>query len=384
MIVAFALVGAATQLLWLTFAPVTTVAARHYGVSENAIGWLANVFPLVAVVLSVPAGLLLDRWFRPALLLGAGLTAVGGLLRLPGDSYLWLLLGQCVVAVGQPLVLNAITGVTGRYLREDHRPAGISVATASTFAGMVGAFGLAAVFSTERSLGTLNAVSAWYAVLAFAVLLVALRRPGAQPHAAPATGLGALRSAWSDPFLRRLCALVFMPFGVSVAMMTYSQPLLSPAGVGVDTASLMLVFQVVAGVIGCVVVPVFASRLRREVVFLLLAGSLSALCCVLLAVAPGVGTGFVALTVVGLALLPALPIVLELAERRTSVAEGTAAALIWLAGQLGGVLMTTAVGFLIGLPAVAFWLMALATAAAVPIAITLRTPIRDLTALRPN
>ena len=41
-IAAFALVGAATQVLWLTFAPVTTVAAVHYGVSENAIGWLAK------------------------------------------------------------------------------------------------------------------------------------------------------------------------------------------------------------------------------------------------------------------------------------------------------------------------------------------------------
>ncbi|HEY3004487.1 MAG TPA: hypothetical protein VGJ44_19225, partial [Kribbellaceae bacterium] len=50
-IAAFALVGAATQVLWLTFAGVTTVAAGEYGVSENAIGWLANVFPLVYVVL---------------------------------------------------------------------------------------------------------------------------------------------------------------------------------------------------------------------------------------------------------------------------------------------------------------------------------------------
>jgi predicted MFS family arabinose efflux permease len=63
-VAAFAFVGAATQLLWLTFAPVTTVAARHYGVSENAIGWLANVFPLVCVVLSIPAGLAFRRWCR--------------------------------------------------------------------------------------------------------------------------------------------------------------------------------------------------------------------------------------------------------------------------------------------------------------------------------
>ena len=60
-IVGYSLVGAATQLVWLNFAGVTTVAASHYGVSETAIGWLAQVFPLLYVVLAIPCGLMLDR-----------------------------------------------------------------------------------------------------------------------------------------------------------------------------------------------------------------------------------------------------------------------------------------------------------------------------------
>jgi predicted MFS family arabinose efflux permease len=120
-IVAFALVGAATQLVWLNFAGVTTVAAERYDVSENAIGWLAQVFPLLYVVLAIPAGLILDRWFRSGLLVGAVLTAIGAVLRLIGDDYSWLLIGQIVASVAQPLVLNAVTGITGRYLAEkDH------------------------------------------------------------------------------------------------------------------------------------------------------------------------------------------------------------------------------------------------------------------------
>ena len=45
--------------------------------------------------------------------------AVGALLRLAGDSYAWALAGQCLAAIAQPFVLNAITGVAGRYLREE-------------------------------------------------------------------------------------------------------------------------------------------------------------------------------------------------------------------------------------------------------------------------
>ena len=81
-IATYALVGAANQMLWLTFTPITTPAAHHYGVSVNDIGWLAEIFPLLYVVLAVPAASLLDRWFRPALAAGAVLTAIGGVVRL--------------------------------------------------------------------------------------------------------------------------------------------------------------------------------------------------------------------------------------------------------------------------------------------------------------
>jgi predicted MFS family arabinose efflux permease len=74
-VASYSAVAGASQLLWLTYAPVTTAAAHHYGVSVTAIGWLANVFPLLYVVLAVPAGLALDRWPRPALAIGAALYA---------------------------------------------------------------------------------------------------------------------------------------------------------------------------------------------------------------------------------------------------------------------------------------------------------------------
>jgi hypothetical protein len=40
---AYASVVASTQLWWLTFAPIDTDVARGFGVSKNAVGWLAQV-----------------------------------------------------------------------------------------------------------------------------------------------------------------------------------------------------------------------------------------------------------------------------------------------------------------------------------------------------
>ncbi|NBE50491.1 MFS transporter [Streptomyces boluensis] len=371
-IVSYACVGAATQILWLTYAGVTTVAASHYGVSEAAIGWLAQVFPLLYVVLAIPAGLVLDRWFRGGLAAGAVLTAVGAVLRLVGDTYLWLLAGQIVVAVAQPLVLNALTGLTGRYLAQRHRPTGIAAGTAATFAGMVIAFVLAALFPGADGLATLTAGGAAFSAVAALALLLTLGRPVAHRHVAPSAGLSALRVAWSDGFIRRLCAFAFIPFGVFIALTTFAQALLAPAGVSAATASLILLVNVVAGVAGCAVVPVLAARFRKELG--VLAGGLlvTSAAVATLAAAPGVAVGFLSLTLIGFVLLPGLPIALELTERRTGEAAGTATGLIWMAGNVGGLVIATVVGHLVHRPAPAFLLLAVLALLGLPAVSALR------------
>ena len=380
-IAGYALVGAATQLVWLNFAGVTTVAAARYGVSESAIGWLAQVFPLLYVVLAIPCGLILDRWFRAGLIAGAVLTALGACVRLIGDDFGWLLAGQIIASIAQPLVLNAVTGITGHYLAEKDRPTGIAVGTASIFFGMVIAFLLSAVFTTASSLPTMLAVTAVFCVVAALLLIVALRNQGPFELGRHRPDRGALRIAWGDPLIRRLCVLAIFPFGVFVAMSTFAQALLEPAGVSSGTASVILLVNVVAGVLGSAVIPILVVRRRAESALLVVSLSSTAVACVLLALAPGVVTGFAAITLIGLLLLPALPIVLELVERRTGEAEGTAAGLIWMAGNLGGLLVAVVVGLLVDHPSAAFLVMAAIALIAVPGARALRRPIAELRSL---
>lgn len=380
-IVGYSLVGAATQLVWLNFAGVTTVAATRYGVSESAIGWLAQVFPLLYVVLAIPCGLILDRWFRAGLIAGAVLTALGAGVRMIGDNYGWLLAGQIIASIAQPLVLNAVTGITGRYLQEKNRPTGIAVGTASIFAGMVIAFLLSAVFTTAADLPTMLTVTTIFCILAALVLVFALRTKGpfeVSPARPTKQHRSALQIAWGDPLIRRLCVLAIFPFGVFVAMSTFAQALLEPAGVSGGTASAILLVNVVAGVVGSAVIPILVARRHAESALLVLSLTVTSAACALLAFAPGVITAFVAITLIGLLLLPALPIVLELVERRTGEAEGTAAGLIWMAGNLGGLVVAVVVGLLVDHPTAAFLVMAAIALIAVPGARALRRPIAEL------
>lgn len=371
---AYCLVGAANQMVWLTYAPVTTVAAERFSVSETAVGWLANLFPLLYLPLAIPAGLALDRRFRSVLLFGAVLTAGGAWVRLVDDTYAWALVGQVLVAVAQPFVLNAVTGITGHYLEEEDRAKGIALATASTFAGLIVAFVLGAALPDADQLQTLVLIGAVVASVGAVGLAVALRKVPAigRPETAGRVEWSQVRVTLSDPVLRRLVLVVAFPFGTFVALSTYGQALLEPSGVDADTASLMLLLTVVLGVVGCAVIPVVAARRRAEVTAMVVALLVSGVACLALAIASGVVVGFVGLGLVGLALLPAMPIVLEIVERRAGAADGTAAGLVWLSGNLGGLVVATVVGLSLDVPWLGFLWCAAASFAAVPLVRGLR------------
>ena len=136
----YGLLAASTQLLWLTFAPITTQTARVMHVSSGATGDLAIIFPFVYIVLGLPTGRWLDGSFRRALTTGAALTAAGALIRLAvPDSFTVQLAGQIVIAAGQPLVLNAITKIAAQHFPKGERATAISIGSVSLFLGILAA-----------------------------------------------------------------------------------------------------------------------------------------------------------------------------------------------------------------------------------------------------
>ncbi|MFZ2012677.1 MAG: hypothetical protein WAV00_02545, partial [Nocardioides sp.] len=69
---AFMAVNLTIQVLWISYAPVTSAAGDYYGVSEVAIGALAMSFMVAYLPLSLPASAAIaHRGFRAAAGFGA-------------------------------------------------------------------------------------------------------------------------------------------------------------------------------------------------------------------------------------------------------------------------------------------------------------------------
>ncbi len=355
---AFVLVTSANQMLWLTFAPLTTDAAKHYDVGDGAIIALSAVFPLLYVLLALPAGIALDRWFHSSVTLGATLTALGALLRLIGDDYGWVLAGQLLVAVAQPLVTNSVAKVGGAYSTEQDRPTAIAVCSAGLFAGMLLAFATAGALGTDH-LRLLLLVQALYSVVGALLLALGMRDRGRLVDETPvASGKEALRSVWADPVVRTMTWLVVVGFGVFVGLTSSLEALLKPDGVSTTEASVLLLVMVAAGVGGSLVIPPLAARRGAERTVLLASLVVTAAGAALLGfVHPLVGVGAL-LAAMGLLLLATLPVVLEVMERRTGSASGTGAAVLWMAGNVGGLVVTGVLALLLDHREAAFLVLA--------------------------
>jgi predicted MFS family arabinose efflux permease len=367
-IAAYAFLGSANQMLWLTFTPITTPAARHYCVSENDIGWLSEIFPLLYVLLAVPAASLLDRWFRPSLAVGAILTAFGGLLRLGGPTFAWALGGQLLIAIAQPLVLNAVTGLASAYLSPSSRPTGIAIGSAGIFLGMLCSLALGSALGGGHIHALLVVNSIYGVVSAVSLLLVLVI--GKHPQVSgDVTGVHGMRTVWQNLYIRRLAAVAFIGFGFFVAFTTWFQALLKPAHISASTAGWILVATVLAGVVGAAVLPPTVTRRHADHTFYRLAGGATCAACVLFAFWKWVPAISVAACVSGFLLLACLPVLLEVAERMAGSAGTSATALIWLSGNAGGIVIALLVQAVLHHPLIAFLLMA-----AIPVSVLVAIP----------
>lgn len=369
----FALLTACTQLLWLSYAPIATQAGHAMGVSAGAIGDLAAIFPLVYVVLALPSGRWLDARFSAALSTGAVLTGSGALVRLAApDSYVWAFAGQCVIAAGQPLVLNAITKIAARYFPPAERTTAVSVGSVALFAGVLAAVLTGGPLREAGGLTLLVWAQAGLSVLAAAWVLVTARVPPA--FAADVSVAPSLTWLRSDRLMWLLGGLLFIGMGEFNAVATWLESILDHFGLG-GAAGYLIAIMVGAGVVGAAVLPdAFAARdRRRDLLLIAVTVSVPAFA----AIALWHNAAFVAcvLAVEGFFLLAALPVVLDWSELHAGEQRaGAAVGFLLLAGNLGGIVLVLVVQVLIDSPYAS--LLTLSGFALIGLALAVRLPAR--------
>jgi predicted MFS family arabinose efflux permease len=341
---AFTLLAGVTQMLWLNFAPLITLVRERYAVSELVASTLVLVFPLLYVLLSIPAGQIVDRkGYRFAIGWGGTITALFATLRIHDASFAVLLAAQIGIAVAQPLVINGISKLVADWFVEAHGAVATGIGTVGMFLGMAVAMAATPALVASSGLTTTMAV---FAAIAWASALLWwwLGKERTPPSASAASG--GLGELLRDGQLRSVFVLAFLGLGFFNGLTTWLEPMLAPNGFDAEAAGLVGGVIIVGGIVGSVVVPALSDAAKKRKPFLI-ACALAALPMVYplcttrspaLAYALGFGIGF--------ALLPAFALLLEMcSELSGKERAGNATGLLMLMGNGGGVVVILAMDF---------------------------------------
>jgi predicted MFS family arabinose efflux permease len=366
-IVSYALLVVTTQLLWVTYTPITIASADYWGVSIDAVGWLSQVFPLAYVILALPFGYLADRWFKGTLLLGAAITLLGSLIRVI-PSYEYSLIGQIIISIGQPLVLNGINKLAAQYATVERRPLTIAIGSASMFVGIFISTVSSPFLMKEHGLQSVLWFQAILSLFVVALFLLAMRQP---PLLADNSLLApiSIRGVWSLRWVKQYSFLLFLGFGLFVTLTTWLEVLSADIGFSGEQVGLALCGMTLSGIVGAGLIPDWAVRGFRGRVVLCASLAVS----VIMLVTLGIGVPFWLFTSLlalsGCLLLANLPIILSSAENQVSPdAAGTVTAVLLLFGNLGGIVLTICTQLLLDYRTIAIGSLILVVLITVPVA----------------
>ena len=372
---AFMFVIVITQVMWLNYAAITsttgTGASKLIGVaqlmrvSEFKITQLANINNLLFLPFAIPAGIIVDRkGFRYAVMIGAVLTAGFSFLRLFSGNYWLVFIGMAGIAVGGPFVLIAITKMVAAWFPTEESALATGLAALAMFLGMIIALALTPVLLKVFG-DTLSGVR-WmvlvYSLLAAVSVVLFWLFAKAKPPKPPKRteqelqeeGAAINWASFGKIFklydFKLLCIVMFIGFGAVTAILQLIDQILKPKHISSTTSGLVGAVFVMAGVVGCVVIPALSDKYRRRKPFIVLSAGMAVPAMFLMAQLSGTTQTFLVSMFMGFFLVAAYPVVLTLNEETTGHGlTGTASAILMLLGNLGGWTLTLAMEGIKGL-----------------------------------
>lgn len=353
-----------SQLLWVTFSPITTDVAQLMNTSVGNIGTLAALFPIIYIAIAFPAGRWLDTHFKFALGFGAITVGLGAIARLFFPfHYPSQLVIQVILAIGQPFIVNAIASYASRYFPEKNRSLAISLASVSLFLGVIFAMVLSPLIFTAGGLMIVHIIFAIPSVLSMVLVLFTLvTRKMNEINIPVSTESVSLKHLFQDRFLWILSGLLAIGLGIFDVLSTWIEPIFIQYDIPGTISGPLLAVMLVSGIISSTFLPSVVAKKdsRRTYMNITLVVTASAF----FAIAAWQWIPWIVIWLVasGFLLLAGLPVIMDWTEKHFAEHQlGTAVGFVMLTSHAGGVAMIYVVKVFLSPPSLALILLALIT-----------------------
>lgn len=337
----FMFINLSIQMLWITYAPITGVAAEFYGVSDLQIGLLSMTFMIAFIPLSIPASWVIDTYgFHIAVGFGSVLMGVFGLLRgFAGENYSLVLWSTVGIAAAQPFLLNAWTTIPAKWFQMEWRATAVGLVTLANLVGTALGMVLTPILIETLSIPTIQLIYGGIAAFSAVLFLVLARETPPTPPCEPgqetrALMLDGLKHAISiKPFWYCL-SVSFIGLGIFNGITTWVEGIIRPRGFSPGDAGTLGALLIAGGLAGAIILPAFSDKQQKRQKYLMIAffGTIPGLVgLTFFASGPLL---FASAVWMGFFLVSALPVAMQYAAEITyPTPEGTSNGLIQLAGQ---------------------------------------------------
>lgn len=345
-LLAFMGVVIANQLLWITFAPITSNAVQFYGVSELGVGLLSLIFMIVYIFVSFPASWVIDTYgVRVGVGIGAALTGIFGLVRgLVGSNYTLVLVAQIMLAIAQPFILNAVTTIAARWFPMEERATAAGLGSLAIYLGILVGLALTPYLAIHSGIPGMLLAYGFASLAAMILFFIFIReRPLTPPCPPEQEGRSLVLEGLSKMIRQRdfilLMVIFFVGLGVFNAITTWIDQILTPNGFSETQIGNAGGLMILGGILGALILPLLSDKYRKRVPFILLAvvGAVIGLAGIAYVTSYTLLLAFS--FVFGFFLLSAGPIGFQYGAEITYPApEGTSNGLLLLMGQISGII----------------------------------------------
>ena len=227
------------QMLWITYASVTSYAVLYYNVPELMIFLLSAIFMIVYIPVTFLASWLIDKYdFKIGCGIGAILAGIFGFLRfIAGNNYNLALIFVIGIAIGQPFIMNSVTKLSANWFPESERTSATGLGMISIFLGI--ALGLLLTPFIVEGLGfaMMLLIYGLLAVSSGALFILFVKnRPPTPPSAAVSTEkvfmFEGIKKLFANKYFLVLFILFFIGLGIFNMITTYIEYILIPRGFG--------------------------------------------------------------------------------------------------------------------------------------------------------
>ncbi len=349
-LVLFMFLNMTLQILWISFAPVRSLAVTFYGVDDPFfIDLLAMSFMVVYIPITFLSTWAIDKFgFRIGAGIGAILAGIFGFLRFFAfDDYLLVLLFQIGIGVGQPFILNAVTKLSANWFPDNERTTASGLALISLFLGIALGMFITPLLVVD---GDLLPMLLIYGIISLIVSVFFVVLVKNKPPTPPSKEIveekvfmfEGLKKLFTNRYFILLFILFFLGLGIFNTITTFIEGIVEPRGHSEDFAGIFGAFMLLGGIAGCVIMSMLSDKYKKRKILLMISLIIATISLFIITVPSASDKtvlnifGFL----FGFGLLSAAPVGLEYAVDITKpVPEASSNGMLMMVGQIGGILL---------------------------------------------